>query len=476
MSGGSVQGRTANNHPFFAVGIVVLGFVVLNAVMWIGGRKGAINLYTGLMKAGTLLILWIESLTVWIVPMLVIVAAGYYWHLKLKERTPGAPHHLYWVPLAAVIGFALGGVLTTLSMRYFPRTFVSPEVILATLESMRAYPMNVPFGDVLSMAARVGRLYWFYLAVVVGLYYWRCEIHPRNKYRFAYNIESFLRDMSSVFKAIVPILHLNPIDKDIPGYEPSRSAGAYCRDNKLIRLGSVDLKEMKQRFHEELGERFPWRWNRKVDYKNWKYDLSYLEPWQKAIFAVVSAVICKDKPAGYALRDALNESARNTGTPDFSLCEELLAKYGHHKDVKAVIAGHLYTHTVLFEMLVSVRSWTLDLHPAQFIWLKPLNRPFWYAQHTTPLTLDRIDFAAFSEGHSIIAQWQVERVAKRHGAVWHPKASPCFVAAARGICSELHRTGAITDNENARLDGEFTSVFMTDIAPQEVMDQVFRTN
>ncbi|TET01650.1 hypothetical protein [Burkholderia cepacia] len=426
-----------------------------NVILWLISHDTAVKIY-----ASALLV---EARFAWVAYWLgrlvlpIVALLGFAWWVKTKLDKK--KHPLAWLPVAACGAVGAGAATLMLLVLARPSSFAEPDDLLFSLNTMLANPKAVAFSDIATFAGFVGRMYWPFLITVAAIYSWRGRTHPRNKYRFAHNMESFLAEISQVFKATVPILHLNPIDKEIKGFEPSRSAAEYCRHHKLLRKGAVDLKQMKQIFREELSSRFPWRTSTRTDYRSWTYDLSKLEPWQQAIFAVLAACIAKDKDEGQALRDALNESARGSGTPNYALALPLLEKYGQHEAVRKVIAGHLYVRTALFQMFVSVREWTLDLHPAQFIWLKPADRAFWYAQHTTPLTLDRKDFAANAEGMAIIAQWQCERVALDDGGCMHPGSRPCFVSAAYGLCRELFNVGAISDAEWERLQKELPEIF-----------------
>lgn len=99
--------------------------------------------------------------------------------------------------------------------------------------------------------------------------------------------------------------------------------------------------------------------------------------------------------------------------------------------VRALVAGHAYTSTVLLRLLDEAREGGV-LPSAWFTWLKGVDRPLWYAL----CSLGRR--AVFVEGLGALAHYRAER---RAGA---PLAAPALRAAVEGLRDDLHRAPAAT--------------------------------
>lgn len=392
-------------------------------------------------------------------PLVALIAGFLYTGPRLEKKMIriSKNYPFNWIPPVAcnALAFTLASLILVRLLGVFaPNWFASTSVLLDSLTYMKKNPSDITSGTLFHFSNMIGRLYYAPLIALTMIYISRAKNHPRNKYRFSYNIETFLQDMTQEFKAAVPVIRFDPIDKDIPGYEPSRSALSYCKHNNLYieKYNRFDVRAMQKIFIQELGNKFIWAKtpesfsgdNFISPEQLWKVNKRTFEnfsPWQKAIFGILASVIAtRDKEEAFLIRDAINESGRLKEV-DLKLALPLFKKYAHHPEVLKVILGHQYVSTILMQMFVSVREWTLDLHPAQFIWLKPINRPFWYAQHCTPLAVERIDFAAFAEGLGIISQWQVERTCLRSNGYYHPDFPPFQISAAASLINELEKVG-----------------------------------
>jgi intracellular multiplication protein IcmP len=124
----------------------------------------------------------------------------------------------------------------------------------------------------------------------------------------------------------------------------------------------------------------------------------------RALFACFIAQACRDKDGA---RDGLRALALtvHTGKPDYSFVDGLLKKHINDKRIAQVFEQHAYVITVLCGVLDLARKNGV-LPPAYFLWLRPLNRPVWYALNNlgrrTP----------FCETAGVHAHFLAEKVAK----------------------------------------------------------------
>jgi intracellular multiplication protein IcmP len=98
-----------------------------------------------------------------------------------------------------------------------------------------------------------------------------------------------------------------------------------------------------------------------------------------------------------------------------------------------VAASHAFTHPALMTLLNEARLASGVLAPAQFAWLKLVDRPLWYALHS--LGFETEGFARYLHPNARIEaagardHWAAERIVKR------PLASPSVERAIEAVCA-----------------------------------------
>jgi intracellular multiplication protein IcmP len=119
----------------------------------------------------------------------------------------------------------------------------------------------------------------------------------------------------------------------------------------------------------------------------------------KALFAIFAGRMEGD-PAAVKLIRQLGETC--TTKLDFRGVDELIKKYGNHKEVKKITDNHAYVMTVMASMLVLARTDGVQAS-ADFLWLKPIDRRLWYTLNTVGRQ------TPFAEVAGIFAHWVAEK-------------------------------------------------------------------
>ncbi|MBB72291.1 MAG: phosphoesterase [Legionellales bacterium] len=113
-----------------------------------------------------------------------------------------------------------------------------------------------------------------------------------------------------------------------------------------------------------------------------------LKPYAKALFAAFAAKACDDDAGCRRLLNQLAESM-GKGKLDTSGTDELLKKHINNKIIKKVLNAHAYELGMMATMLQLARMDGV-LSSAEFVWLKPMDRPLWFMLNTvgrqTPCT------------------------------------------------------------------------------------------
>lgn len=278
----------------------------------------------------------------------------------------------------------------------------SPEFFYGVEDQFRVAMKNVAKVDLsmlIDLSAWMGGYYRFPLVLMMGWLAWQAWRHPIIHLNTLHSFESLIRYQSEVWKPIVPVLNLDLHKDTSEAWASSLRCVDIAEREHLIHAGVLKLEEAWEFLVRQLGPKFV---------------LSKLENHERALFTVFAMRICRKRKEAAAMLDALNESCRKTGRPDYSLVAQEFEQYRRNKKVLAAIRGYAYTRTVLFQMLVMSRSFDGKLPTSHFLWLKPLDRPLWYALDRAPVDLGRIQVAAFAEGVAVASQWQAETLANEN--------------------------------------------------------------
>ncbi|SRR5579883_7058 len=107
--------------------------------------------------------------------------------------------------------------------------------------------------------------------------------------------------------------------------------------------------------------------------------VSKLPPHIKALFAIFAARYNGDTKPAQELIKKISASSREK--LDFTGVDELLSKHEKSKGVQKIIQSHAYVLTVMASMLEAAREDGVQAS-ADFLWLKPLDRRFWYMMNS----------------------------------------------------------------------------------------------
>ncbi len=120
----------------------------------------------------------------------------------------------------------------------------------------------------------------------------------------------------------------------------------------------------------------------------------------KALFAAFSARINGDGKGAAELFTRINRSSQ--AKLDFTGAEELCKKHYNTKLIQQIVQSHAYLLTVMAEMLEAARSDGVQA-PADFLWLKPVDRRLWYMLNTVGRQ------TPFSEVAGPFSHWTAEK-------------------------------------------------------------------
>jgi intracellular multiplication protein IcmP len=125
----------------------------------------------------------------------------------------------------------------------------------------------------------------------------------------------------------------------------------------------------------------------------------------QALYAIFAARSHQDRKGAMEITKRIAASSE-TGKLDFTGVKELLAKHQGKRDVQQICSRHAYLMTVMASMLEFAR---LDgvLASADFLWLKPVDRPLWYMLNCVGRQTPYVEVAG------PFAHWLVEKSLNR---------------------------------------------------------------
>lgn len=260
-----------------------------------------------------------------------------------------------------------------------------------------------------AMGGGLGYFFKFYIAALVGgLGVAVLRKNPLQRFRRRHDMKSLAESESRLWPAIAPVVKLNlvkePIDKG--EWAMSKKPLDFARHYKLLDEGNkLNRDRAEKLFAAQLG-------------KLWEGP-ERLPPYVRALFATFAAQACGDLEGAKDGLDKLSMGMAE-GKPDYSWVAPLLKKHFESEKVQKVVKRHAYVYTIMASLLKSAREFGV-LASAQFIWLRPKNRPMWYILNGVGRRV------SFAEVGGIYAHWLAEEVAE------HPIERPYVVKAVDGL-------------------------------------------
>jgi intracellular multiplication protein IcmP len=205
----------------------------------------------------------------------------------------------------------------------------------------------------------------------------------KMRYRKKYTMESLAQQESEVWPQINPVLGAKIDEADIDNgiWAMAQSPLEFCKAYKLI---SIQV-EMPSSILSK-GPQFNMVLDKQRANRLFAAQLGRL--WQgpealpihrRALFAAIIARGCRDTKAAQDLLQQINRSCAGGKLDklDFSGTDELWKKHANKREITDIIREHAYETTVFIALLLFARQDGV-FASADFIWLKPLDRKFWY--------------------------------------------------------------------------------------------------
>lgn len=271
-----------------------------------------------------------------------------------------------------------------------------------------AVPADVSFKELASMTTAIGNYVRYpvttILVILGGILYFH---NPSLRFKKTHTMKSLLESEQNNWpNNLKPITKLDLLKEDIDkgpwamAMTPMQFAKKYdllqleptiITENTLLRKTqptvSINKGKTKKLFTLQLG-----------DY--WQGPEA-LHDHTKALFAICAARMNHERDAPNKLLLQIANSVTSNKL-DFSGTYALLNKYKNSQVVQNITQKHAYTLTIMASMLEKARSDGV-LATAEFLWLKPLDRPLWFMLNTVGRQ------TSFVETSGAYAHWLAEK-------------------------------------------------------------------
>lgn len=270
---------------------------------------------------------------------------------------------------------------------------------------------------------------------------WSWLHHPARNWqtRRVLDISTLPFAMEAISPAISPILSEGDasrllLDKRRPERRPAQTPEGFVEEHQLISNMQLDVARCRAVFMAQLGRPL----------NGWKS----LAPHEKTLFAIFGLqFFLDDRPAAKALMDELNRSCRLKSRRDkgkFSVPVYALARTAFKRVIQSEGAKKwLHEHRYVRSGMVWLYAHDLRLTPPNWLWLKGVDRPLFYALHRANTT------KGFIEGAGIVAVARTESEAIRLGL---PCPQACVDEAIEGLRIDMLSLGLIWDEPQPDLD------------------------
>ncbi len=227
------------------------------------------------------------------------------------------------------------------------------------------------------------------IIILVAFSYFSFYKNVVNRYKKRYDMHRLARQESGEWPQINPVIGLDLVNAPLNSgpWAMGRSPVDFCKEHKLIEIvverpsgfshGNqptfkmvLDHEKAEVVFSKQLG-------------KVWRSPES-LPIHQRALFAVFLSRGCRDSKVAAELLKQLNLSVNNkkSAVPDFSGVDVIWRKYYNQRPIQEIIHAHSYEFTIFIDLLLLARQDGV-LATADFLWLKPMDRLFWYVLNST---------------------------------------------------------------------------------------------
>jgi intracellular multiplication protein IcmP len=271
------------------------------------------------------------------------------------------------------------------ALKYLPFDALFNDVEVSLILAKSATKSNLSLDSANLLATKSGQylspLYILILLYFVNKGYFK---NVKMRYKKRYSMKTLVAQEKQIWPQIKAVSGIDLVAEDLDtgpwamGFSPVQ----FCKANNLI---TIEV-EKPSAAHALKGPKFNMILDKDRATKVFSLQLGnlwrgvkHLPPHRRAVFAVLAARGCRDSDASKDLSFKINSSIKEgkIGEVDFSGVDELLNKHANDPRIKKICTAHAYEYCVFIALFLFAREDGV-LASADFLWVKPIDRPFWF--------------------------------------------------------------------------------------------------
>lgn len=299
-----------------------------------------------------------------------------------------------------LIEYVLSGYAKVAQYAHLP--IPNTDNLISTLSYINSNPTNVKLGSLVTVSNTVG---WYLsfpaMLIIFALAIITYFTNIAARFRHIYSMESLKRSEHRIWPQVSPVMKVDLVKKELDEgpWAMSLTPMLFGKKHKLL----IEHRD-NGKLTVSLNEGAAYRVFALQVGQFWR-DVDTLPIHIQALFAIFMARANQDRANSDKI---LNQIAKTSSSDklDFSGVKELVKKHKDSKLAKYAIGRHAYILTVMATCLELARTDGV-LATAEFLWLKPIDRPLWYILNAVGRQ------TAFPEIGGAYAHWIAEKKADR---------------------------------------------------------------
>lgn len=306
-------------------------------------------------------------------------------------------------------------------------------------------PATVEFSEVAAISTEVGKYIRFPIAIILAvLAVMMFRGSPVTKFKKTYSMKRLSKQEAENWPYIAPVVNLDIINESIDEgkWAMAMPPMTFAKKYKLLKVEmppadenvlTSHVKPIAKVIRHKANTVFLRQMGRPFQ------GVDNMRPHLQALFAAFAAKANGDRKSCMKLMRQMGASAAGSKI-DFSGRQELIKKHINSQLVKKVLNLHAYEYGIMASMLEIARTDGV-IASAEFIWLKPYDRPLWYMLNTVGRKVCPPEIAG------PYAHWLVEKeMGRRLTVPMVDEATTALDLAINDITYQLDE-GEVIDNE-----------------------------
>lgn len=270
------------------------------------------------------------------------------------------------------IAYVLKGYNFTASYLHLPSPNLSK--LINIMDVIKSPPANMPLQQLVTVSNEVGSYMRIPFAVIISVL--AIIVYVTNvteRFKHIYSMETLRKSEHKIWPQVIPVMRVDLVNKplDEGPWASSLTPMLFAKKNKIL----IEQKNEGARVTVTLNEGAANRIFSLQVGQFWR-DIETFPLHVQALYAIFLCRANQDRKTADNLLLQISASSSSEKL-NYNGVKEAVTKHKNSKYAKYAEQRHAYLLTVMATLLELARTDGV-LATAEFLWLKPLDRPLWY--------------------------------------------------------------------------------------------------